>query len=937
MEMPPDNSIPPVPEDPSDRKRFLSGKVVKVLTLGLVMVFAGIAGISIMLVSFSSSLPQMIKVEDYEPLLVTEVYARGGEKIGEFALENRTLVPYEKIPDRLIKAFLAAEDDTFFEHGGINYLAIMRAFFVNLTSGVKRQGASTITQQVARSLLLSSEKTYTRKIKEILLSYRMEEHLSKEEILFLYLNQIYFGEGAYGVASAADTYFRKTIDQLSLPEMAILAGLPQAPSSYSPTDHPEKAKARQKYVLGRMAAVGYISKAEAEKAMAEPVQVYLGKQFKQVAPYFVETLRQLLEQQLGTNAVHKEGLRVHTSIDFKAQQDATTSVMQSLRDLDKRQGFRGPLKTLATPQEVEQFLLATRKKLKYQKSPTRIIKPDGNVEPEKPIETARRKDSKGNIVSNIPEYVAKDQIVEGVVTRVNDALGLVTVNFADGIGLIDLAEMSWARKPDFQVNSDYATKLTKPSAAVKNGDVILVKVVGDKFRVGNRLGKEVADRKKKNGGKIEGLPVFDEFAHLMLEQDPVVEGALLSFDQKTGDVIAMVGGKEFIRNKNEFNRTLQAKRQTGSSFKTIVYAAALDKGFSPATAIQDAPVVFENRGGDDETEGQETDVKLWKPHNHGQKFIGDILFRTALIRSLNIPTVKILESIGVSWAIDYARRLGVFSPLNADLSLGLGSSSLTLYEMTKVFSHFGRMGHRIRPIVIHKVTDKNGKTIAENISIDKRFEKENGEIEQKFEERRKAALEAQAATGAEAGGQAATAPESTKVKPKGPKIFFEDPDLLISPQTAYVMTTLLKGVVFEEGGTAGRARALGRPVAGKTGTTNGYVDAWFVGYTAQIATGVWVGFDEEKTLGPGEVGGRAALPAWLEYMKAAHKDLPVEDFPVPQGIVFANIDKQTGKLASASSSAVVSQAFVQGSEPSQLSSSPTKDDEAEFLKKDLTE
>lgn len=910
----------------------------------LAIIFAGLAvvgaiGIAAVFYTVSSGLPQMIKVQDYEPLLVTEVYARGGEKIGEYFRENRRLISYDKVPKKLVQAFLAAEDSTFFEHGGVNYLAIMRAFIVNLASGEKRQGASTITQQVARALLLSSEKTYTRKIKEILLAHKMEENLSKEDILYLYLNEIYFGEGAYGVVSAADTYFRKPVDKLTLAEMAILAGLPQAPSSYSPTDHPAKAKARQKYVLERMAATGAITQDEKKAALEEPVTVFLKKEYKQVAPYFIETLRQLLVQQFGEKAVLDEGLRVYTSIDYKAQQEATNDVLAGLRELDKRQGYRGPQKNLAKPEEQEQFLVAERKKLKSDKAPVRIIKPDGNVVTESPLTVFHKRGAGSEITSNIPEYITKGQIVDGLVTRVDDNLGVTFVRFADGQGIIDISDMGWARKPDPTINALYAPKISKPSQALKAGDVILVKVTGDKF-TSARLLAAAGPKKAKKGAPqpAAGLPPElgnpNEYAQLALEQEPIAEGALLSFDQKSGEVIAMVGGKEFIRNKNEFNRTLQAKRQTGSSFKTIVYASALDKGFTPATPIQDAPVVLENKNEDEETaaEGQENpeDVKVWKPHNHGQKFIGDVLFRTALIRSLNIPAVKVLEGVGVNWAMDYARRLGVFSPLNQDLTLVLGSSSLTLYEMTKVFSHFGRLGARIRPLVIHKVLDKNDKVLIENVSLDKRFEKEITESDTQFEERRKAALAQQAAQGS------APPPEGAP-KPKVPQIFFDDAEQLISPQTAYVMTSLLGAVINEEGGTGGAARALGRPSAGKTGTTNGYYDAWFVGYTPQIVTGVWVGFDDEKTLGPGEVGGRAALPIWVEFMKAAHKDLPVQDFPVPPGIVFANIDNQTGKLASASSTRVVRQAFIQGTEPKMTSESPTREDETEFLKKDLTD
>lgn len=901
----------------------------KALAMLIALVFVAVAGAALYLVSLSSSLPQMIKIEDYKPLLVSEVYARGGEKIGEYFRENRTIVPYEKIPKRLVQAFLAAEDDTFFQHGGINYLAILRAFAVNLASGEKRQGASTITQQVARSLLLSAEKTYTRKIKEILLSYKMEQHLTKEEILFLYLNQIYFGEGAYGVAAAAETYFRKPIDKLSVAELAILAGLPQAPSSYSPNDHPDKAKARQRYVLSRMAATGSITSEEAKKAVAEPVMVYVAKEYKAVAPFFVETLRQLLVQELGEKAVLDEGLRVYTSLDYKAQQEAQNQVRAGLRELDKRQGYRGAIRNIAKADEVQPFLVKERKHLLNLKSPYRVITPEGKFQDDRPFQQ----------VKGLPDYLSKGQILKGIVTQVDDTAGLTYVKFAESQGLIDIADMGWARKPDPQVNYDHAQKITKPSQALKVGDVIEIKIVADKFTPSARMTKEIAEAKKK-GAKPLQLPDFNDYAQATLEQQPVTQASLLSFDQSTGEVIAMVGGYEFKKNENEFNRALQAKRQTGSSFKSIVYAAALDKGFTPTTPILDAPIVYDVTT--ESSEGQE-EQKTWKPQNHGNKFAGDILFRNALVRSLNIPTIKILESIGVPWALDYAKRLGLFSPLNPDLSLGLGSSSVTLYEMTKAFSQIGRLGKRTRPLVVHRVLDKDGKAILQSLNLDKRFEKELGDLERQFEERRQTYLSEKATQAGASGADPAIVPAAAiedSSKRKAPHIFFDDPDQLISPQTAYVMTTLLSATVSEEGGTGGRARALGRPVAGKTGTTNGYFDAWFVGFTPQVATGVWVGFDEERTLGPGEVGGRAALPIWLEYMKFVHKDLPVLSFVVPPGVVFANIDNQTGKLASASSKQVVNQAFIQGTEPKELNGAPSSGggkDDTEFLKEDLTE
>ncbi len=899
-------------------------KFARIIAVLIALAFLGIAGTAAALVGMSSSLPQIIKVEDYKPLLVSEVFARDGRKIGEYAIEKRTLTPFDKIPMKLADAFIAAEDDTFYEHGGVNYVAMLRAFVVNMAAGKKKQGASTITQQVAKTLLLSSEKTYTRKIKEILLSQRMEENLSKQDILYLYLNQIYFGENAYGVTAAADTYFRKTLDKLTIGEMALLAGLPQAPSKYSPSDHPQEAKARQRYVLSRMHATGKITEAEMKSAGEEPITVYYSREDRPVAPYFVETLRQMLVGVVGEKALWQEGLKIYTSIDYDAQVRANESVQAGLKALDKRQGYRGAAQNIATPEDQTKFLLRSRKILMAGVAPSRVIMPDGNFQPEKELTPYHKKDGSGRIITNVPEYIPKGTTVDAIVSKVDDGTGLVTVTFADGQGLIDIEEMNWARKPDPNSNAERAAKITKPSAALKVGDAILVKVHGDKF-----ASTRIAKMKKRPAN----APNFEEYAHLQLEQRPLVQGALLSFDQQTSEVIAMVGGYEYVhktqardgRGADELNRTIQARRQTGSAFKTIVYASALDRGYTPASPIQDAPMVFQG-----EDEGQE-EGKTWKPHNHGQKFEGDILFRKALIRSLNIPTVKILEDVGVTWALDYAKRLGIFSPLNPDLSLGLGSSSLTLYEMTKSFSHFGRLGKRMKPLIVKKVVDQTGKVLLENLTLDARFEREIGDTEsslkQKSEILKKHPSFARTVTvnGVEPG------------PPYTSSFLFDDPNQLIRPQTAYLMTTILSGVINEEGGTAGKALALGRAVAGKTGSTNNYFDGWFLGYTPQIVTGVWVGYDEEKSLGLGEVGGDTALPIWVEYMKAAHEKLPAQEFSVPPGIVFANIDGQTGNLASASSSSVVRQAFIEGTEPKTLSGAPSSQDESEFLKKDLTD
>ncbi len=940
---------------------FTNFSLKKLIFLGVGMLAMGIAVGAIVLMTIQNNLPQLITVKDYEPLLVTEVFARDGEKIGEFFRERRILIPYEKFPQQLVNAFMAAEDSKFLEHEGLNFVAIFRAFFANIKEGRKVQGASTITQQVARSLLLSPEKTYIRKIREMLLAKRMEQNLSKKDIMYLYLNQIYLGHSAHGVAMAAQIYFRKKIEDLTIAEMAILAGLPQAPSRYSPVFYPDRAKKRQIYVLQRMVDDGYITHEVAKATVAEPVKVFLREDYQKVAPYYTETVRQLLIKQLGENTVLDKGLKVQTGLDYKKQLAAQEAVAMGLRELDKRQGYRGPLKKLESKEQVEEFLKKTRDFLIDDKTPMRVVQPDGSVPAKPPMNYSFDKNEKGVWVAKFPDYLSHGLITEGVVAKIDDKYGLVTVKVAETQGLIDLESMKWARKPNPRVRSELE-EIKKPSSVLAVGDVIALKVVDRKFssqRLKEHFETMRRDYNKAHKGKKDAppfempkdLPDFDQYVELNLEQEPEAEASLISFGQGSSDVIAMVGGNSWA--KSQFNRALQAKRQTGSSFKAIVYASALDAEFTPVTPLIDAPIVYEEEKIVDE--GQETEEVVrskWKPMNHSKSFGGDILFRNALIQSKNIPTVKIVQDLGVNWVATYARRLGIFSPLNMDFTLGLGSSAVTLYELTKVFATFGRLGMRIRPVIIHKVMDKDGKEILGKITLDERFRDEMEPIEKDFEEQRLAALSKDnspkpahdsSSTAASTSPNEVLEKKTTpiyageKTKNKQPKIFFKDTEQLMDPTTAYITTNILEGAIYERGGTGGAARALGRPAAGKTGTTNGYYDAWFLGYTPQIATGVWVGYDTEKTLGIGEVRGRAALPIWLDYMKNAHHDLPETIFPQPPDVVFVNIDNKTGRLASASSKEVAKQAFLEGTEPQSSSAQDSEEENSEFYKEDLSQ
>lgn len=940
----------------------------KILGLAIALVFALFGAGAVMYLSISADLPKLITVADYEPLLVSEVYARGGEKIGEFFNQKRRLVAYVEIPEVIIKAFVAAEDSSFFSHGGINYISIFRAFMANLRAGKKVQGGSTITQQVARSLLLSPEKTYTRKIREILLAQQMEANLSKQEILYLYLNQIYLGEGAYGITLAAQIYFHKTLKELTLAEIAILAGLPQAPSRYSPVSNPAKAKERQRYVLNRMVEDKIISEEQAKEALSQPIKVFISQDYKKIAPYYLEAVRALLIQELGEDAVLNKGLKIQTGLDYKRQIAAKSSVEEGLRLLDHRQGFRGPLAQITNLEEKKAFLLEVRNEVMDRKLAFRLIQPDGKLKARPALDLSRltkaknlkamnpnpvKGDSKDRAggppqrLENLPRYLHVGDILKGVVVNVNDGLKFVTVHFAETKGIIDFDSMKWARKPNPQVRFDFDL-LQRPSQALKSGDVILVRVKSENVEAPELIKRLQAAAKSYKDPKLlpDEISSMNSYVGIELEQEPQVEGALLSFDQRSEEIIAMVGGFDFKR--SEFNRTFQAARQTGSSFKAIVYAAALDHGYTPVTPLIDAPIVYEQAENPEEAGDEDAIKTRWKPANHSMKFSGEVLFRQALVRSMNVPTVKIIEDIGVDWVAQYARRMGIFSALNMDFTLALGSSSITLYEMTKMFSQFGRLGRRIRPLLIHSVTDRTGKALLSNLSMDKRFASELGPLELDWENRRQAFLkdhqeklakdlaDPTSETNA-TGSNGENVSGSEKKKTYKPKLFFDDPDQLIEPTTAYLITHLLMGVINDPLGTGAAARALGRPVAGKTGTTNSYNDAWFLGYTQQIVTGTWVGYDEKQTMGKGEVGGRAALPIWLYYMKNAHENEPVQSFSVPTNIVFANVDSENGKLASSRSRGVINQAFLEGTEPTLSDTKNQRQEETDFLKEDLTE
>ncbi len=648
-----------------------------------------------------NELPSIDNLENYTPSIVTKIFDRNGKVISELFIERRVIVPLKDIPVNLQNAFIAIEDNDFYKHWGISTKGILRAFFKNLVKGKVSQGGSTITQQLSKTIFLTSERTLSRKIKEFLLTVQLEQQYTKEEILQLYINQIYFGAGGYGAESASKIYFGKSVRDLTLAEAAMIAGLPKAPNYYSPLKHPERAIKRRAVVLSRMKELGFITEEEEKEASAAAVPKEKFAQEQETGHYFVEYLRILLEPKYGTNVLHKGGLKIYTTLDMKMQQAAEKALKEYLSDFDTKQ-------------------------------------------------------------------------------------------------------MSYFEKEDMELKK--------------------------------------------------------------------VQGAVMAIDPKTGAIRVMVGGRDFKETK--FNRAVQAKRQAGSSFKPFVYLSAIDKKLmTPSTMLEDEQMVYVFDGNkwnlvsrkqsyiEDLAEKMTPEdlidpMKVWYPVNFGGRYRGEVLLREALARSLNTCAIQVIMDVTPDTVIDYARKLGIKSPLTNSLSLALGSSDVTLQEMVSAFGTLASGGVKTEPYFITKIIDKDGKILEE------------------------------------------TLPEEEEV---------------LSPQTAFVMTNILRGVVEKGSGYA--ARALGRPCAGKTGTSNDSVDAWFIGYTPQLVAGVWVGYDDRTTLGSKSTGGSVACPVWTTFMKDALKDYPVVDFTEPKDIKWALIDPKTGLLALSKTKNAYLEAFLDGTVP----------------------
>ena len=783
-------------------------KIIKILLLLFILaILAGVGSVAGVFYYYAQDLPQITSLKDYHPYTITEVFADDGELIGRFGVEKRKIVPIEEIPDLLKKAFIASEDSRFYEHKGLDFFGIARAMVKNVEAGKIVQGGSTITQQVTKSLLLTPERKFKRKIKEAILAYRIEKYLSKDEILFIYLNQIYLGHGMYGVEMASQRYFGKKTRDLNLAEMTTIAGMPKAPSRLSPIKNPKRSAARQRYVLGQMLERGFITRDQLKEALLSKVVLVSKANPAAKTPYYTEHVRRYLEKKYGYDKLYKEGLQVYAGVNVAWQQAARKGIDQGLRDLAKRRGFRGALQNISDKSEQDRFV----------------------------AELTQARQKLNNAGLEVGRYT------KALVVSVDDAKKNVKLDIGAISAKLSLKDMVWAKRPQAEDGTRYSrAKIKKPSAALSVGDVVLVKI-------------------KKISGEV--LPEVQ----VSLEEYPEAEAALLALEPHSGLVKAMVGGKDF--QASEFNRAIQSRRSPGSAFKPIIYAAGLDNGLTPASIFLDSPIVYKD-GGDDWS-------SAWKPRNYEQKFYGPTTVRQALIHSRNLVTIKMLRQTGIRKVINYAKKMGFTSKLNADLTLALGSSGVSLMELTTAYGVFANQGRLLKPVFIKRVEDRHGEIL---------------------EERESAFM----------GGL-----ELTSLMPP-------DSKQVISPQTAYLMTSMLADVVKR--GTGRRAaRALKRPLAGKTGTTNDYYDAWFMGFAPQIVTGVWVGFDELKPLGRHETGARTACPIWIDFMRAALADMPPENFKVPEGIVFSNIDEKTGLLAVPESEKTIFECFKEGTAPTELS------------------
>ena len=746
-------------------KKF--GKLIfTVLFLGLMFVFST-------LWYFSSDLPDYKILANYKPPISSRVHSGEGQLIAEYAIQKRLFIPYESIPKKVVNSFLSAEDKNFFSHPGVDAKSITRAIIKNLKnifSNKRLEGASTITQQVAKNFLLTNEVSIKRKIKEAILAFRIERAYSKERIMELYLNQIYLGEGTYGVAAASLEYFDKAVSDLSYNESALLAALPKAPSKYNPYKSKEKAKIRRNIVLKNLYENSYINKKQYENFIKKEIKLKKRKiKLLEEANFYSEEVRRIISDKYGYDQLYKGGLSIRTPLNSFFQIEALKALRKGLETYDRRHGWRGPLINI----------------------------------------------KKKDWVNDVKEYKADKSLGWNLakIIEINKLTIKIETDKKD-IGYVDFKEASWTRKKSFE---DF----------LKLNDIIYVKKIKeDKWK---------------------------------LKQLPKINGSIVVMDPYTGRVLAMVGGFSF--KLSEFNRATQANRQPGSAFKPFVYAAALENGFSPSSLVLDAPFVMEQGEG----------LKTWKPENYGKKFYGPSTLRTGIEKSRNLMTVRVAQKVGFEQISKYANSFGIYENIPELLSVSLGSAETTLIKLTNAYCTFVNGGKKVKPIFIDRIQDRRGKTIFKS--------------------------DLRKCLGCE---------EISYLKQEIP-VIEDNREQIISPQTAYQMTSMLEGVVKR--GTGRKLRNLNLILAGKTGTTNKNMDAWFLGFTSKLTIGVYVGFDEPKTLGKYETGAKAALPIFKEFVKKVIKKRDAMPFKIPKNINLVMVDAETGLPPNLNSKKIIYESF----------------------------
>ena len=739
------------------------------IAVSLLLVAAGVAALTVVLLW--PNLPSLEVLTDYRPKIPLRIFSAEGELIGEFGEEKRAVVRIQDVPQVMKAAILAAEDDRFYQHGGVDYLGVARAAAANIRG--RREGASTITMQVARTFFLTREKTLARKLSEVLLAFKIEANLTKDQILELYVNQIFLGQRAYGFASAANVYFGKNLADLSVAEAAMLAGLPQAPSRQNPFANAKRAQERQQYVLRRMSEVGWLSQEQYKKAVAEPLRLNPSKQetFGLRADYIAEMARAAVFEQYGEPA-YVSGIRVYTTVSRPHQEAANQGLRQGVLDYDRRHGYRGPEA--------------------YTTLPT----------------------AAGTELDEAVEDVLQDR----------DAVG----------ELIPAVVLEASTK--------------EVTAVLRRGDV--VKVSGDGLKFAARaLAERNPDRNVRRGAVIRLLA--GDKGTWSIVQLPKVEASLVSLDPRNGAIFAVAGGFDF--NANKFNHATQAWRQPGSSFKPFIYSAALEKGFTPATVLNDAPFVIE---------AAKTGGQLWEPKNYDGKYDGPMRLRTALAKSKNMVSIRLLQAIGPHYAQDYVQRFGFDPKMHpAYLTMALGAGNTTPLQMAAAYAVFANGGYRVKPWFITRIEDNRGEVLYQS----------------------------------------------------RPEVAGQDAERVLDERNAFIMTTLMRDVVRY--GTAARAMALGRnDLAGKTGTTNDHLDAWFAGFQEKLVAVAWIGFDTPANLGANETGGVAALPIWTSYVSKVLKGVPEGEFKPPSGVVAVNINPASGLREPGGSSRTM-EFFYQESQP----------------------